>query len=428
MFSGYKILASFLVILFIVLIASLPHSDGDRSRDPEEKAPDVVDKTIGIIEDIIRPGETMTDIFLRNGLSVQDLFQIREAAAGIHRLQHIVPGRPYRIEIDADNSVLSLIYQIDGHRLLTITREDPGFKAAREDIPYERLEGRIGGIVETTLVEALVADGAPVSLALQLSEIFSWDIDFTAGLRKGDVFRIVVEELWLDGNLVRYGNILAAEFVNNGKSYRAFRFETNGRVDYFDDGGRSLRKAFLKAPLSYRRISSGFTKSRLHPILKVRQPHLAVDYVAPHGTPVSALGDGTVTFAGYKGPNGNLVIIRHPMGYTTYYGHLSRFGRGIRQGARVSQGDIIGYVGATGRATGPHLCFRIRKGGKFLNPLSIDIPRGKEVPKELMAAFEDRKIAMTQAIAAITPSGYDLAQASGDGTPAHDETREIPSR
>jgi murein DD-endopeptidase MepM/ murein hydrolase activator NlpD len=428
MFSGYKIIVSFFAILIIALIVSLPQSDVDRGRDVEKKAPNAIDKTIGTIEDIIRPGETMADIFQRNGLSIQDLFHIREAAASIHRLRHIIPGRQYRIAIDADNSVLSLVYQIDGHRLLTVTREEPGFKAVREEIPYERREGRIGGIVETTLVGALIAGGAPEPLALQLSDIFSWDIDFTTGLRKGDAFRVVVEELWLDGRLVRYGDILAAEFVNDGRSYRAYRFEANGRAAYFDDNGRSLRKAFLKAPLSYRRISSGFTKSRLHPILKVRQPHYAVDYVAPHGTPVSALGDGTVTFAGYKGPNGNLVIIRHPMGYTTYYGHLSRFGRGIRQGAKISQGDIIGYVGATGRATGPHLCFRIKKGERFLNPLSVDIPRGAEVPKALMPAFEDRKIALAQAIATIAPAGYALAQApEGDAT-AHDEAPGGPSK
>lgn len=419
MVSGYKIIVSFFMIMLVVLVASLPQSD--RNREPEDQAPIAADKAIDIIEGIVRPGETMVEIFQRNGLPLQDLFRIREAAASLHRLRHLIPGRPYRIEIDTDNSVRSLVYQIDGDRLLAIRREEPGFTAAREAIPYERREGRIGGVVETTLIGALGEEGASGPLALQLSDIFSWDIDFTTDLRKGDSFRVVVEELWLDGRLARYGDILAAEFVNNGMSYRAYRFEVGGRAGYFDDDGRSLRKAFLKAPLSYRRISSRFTKSRIHPILRIRRPHLGVDYVAPRGTPVSALGDGTILYAGRKGANGNLVIIRHPMGYTTYYGHLSRFARRIRRGAKVSQGDVIGYVGSTGRSTGPHLDFRIRKGDRFLNPLSIAIPRGKEIPKTLLASFEDRKIAMAQELAAIVPDRYALA-----GAPGGEETAALP--
>jgi len=213
-----------------------------------------------------------------------------------------------------------------------------------------------------------------------------------------------VEELWLEGRFRRYGNVLAAEFINDGNVFRAFRYEADGNVGYFDDDGNSLRKAFLKAPLNFRRISSGFSRSRLHPVLKVRRPHLGLDYVAPTGTPVSALGDGTVRFAGWKGANGRLVVLSHRMGYKTYYGHLSRIARGIRPGSRVRQGDVIGYVGATGRATGPHLHFQISQNGRAVNPLSMKLPRGYGIPKAEIAGFRKIRAGMAETLASIVPS------------------------
>ncbi len=213
-----------------------------------------------------------------------------------------------------------------------------------------------------------------------------------------------MEERWLDGEFRNFGDILAAELSVDGHRYRAYRFDTGSRPDYFDDEGKSLRKAFLKAPLSYRRISSGFTKRRMHPILKIARPHFGVDYAAPTGTPVSTVGDGTVIFAGYKGPNGNLVIVRHPNGYTTFYGHLARIAKGIRRRAEVRQGDVIGTVGATGLATGPHLDFRIRRHGTFLNPLTVNLPRGGAIPPDRMADFRGVREEFARTLAAISPT------------------------
>jgi murein DD-endopeptidase MepM/ murein hydrolase activator NlpD len=199
----------------------------------------------------------------------------------------------------------------------------------------------------------------------------------------------------------------------DGHVYRAYRFGTGGRSGYFDDEGKSLRKAFLKAPLSYRRISSGFTKRRMHPILKIARPHFGVDYAAPAGTPVSTVADGAVIFAGYKGPNGNLVIVRHPNGYTTSYGHLSRIAKGIRRGAEVRQGDVIGKVGSTGRSTGPHLDFRIRRHGTFLDPLTVNLPRGGAVPPNRMAAFRGVVEEFERSLSAISPALHAKAESPG---------------
>jgi murein DD-endopeptidase MepM/ murein hydrolase activator NlpD len=356
-----------------------------RTETPTEPSP----KSSQEIQGVVKPGETMFDIFKKYGLPSQDLFYLKEASAGVHRLGKITTGNPYRIELGPDNSVLSLTYQINDDVLLNITRNEPGFRAEKITIPYETKMSKVGGTIENNLYDSLGKDGESGLLAYALSDIFSWDIDFTTDLRNGDTFKIVVEEQWLDGRFKRYGNILAAEFTNDGKVYRAFRYEgPDGRAGYFDEEGKSLQRSFLKAPLSYRRISSGFTYSRMHPILKIRRPHLGIDYVAPRGTPVSALGDGTVQFAGYKGANGNLVILRHPKGFTTYYGHLHKIRRGIRRGARVAQGDVIGYVGSTGRATGPHLDFRMKKESRFINPLRVDVPRSAGIPKNLLADYD----------------------------------------
>jgi len=395
--SGFAIMiASIAVAGYLSSCSSLKDSStplpGKTSAAPQE------------IKGVVKPGETMFDIFKRYGLSIQELFSIREASAGFHRIKKISAGQPYRIRLDSDNNVLSLTYRIDDETFLRVTRADPDFRAEKIEIPFERKAGIVGGVIETSLYDSLGNAGESALLAYAVADIFSWDIDFTTDLQPGDSYRIVVEEHWLDGRFQRYGDVLAAEFNNDGTTYRAFRFEANGNAGYFDDNGNSLRKAFLKAPLNFRRISSGFSRSRLHPILKIRRPHLGVDYVAPAGTPVSALGDGTVRFAGWKGANGRLVVLSHSRGFKTYYGHLSRIARGIRPGSRVRQGDVIGYVGATGRATGPHLHFQVAQNGRVLNPLSIKLPRGIGIPKTEMADFRKLRAGMAETLASIVPS------------------------
>jgi murein DD-endopeptidase MepM/ murein hydrolase activator NlpD len=246
-------------------------------------------------------------------------------------------------------------------------------------------------------------------LALNLSDIFAWDIDFTTALRKGDTFRILVEGLYRDGEFKKYGSILAAEFVNDGALSRAYRFEVDGRADYYDAEGRSLRKAFLKAPLSFRRISSGFSKSRLHPVLKIRRAHNGTDYVAPKGTPVSAIGNGQVLAAGHQGGYGKLVVIHHSNGYKTFYGHLSGIAKGVRKGAGVAQGQLIGTVGSTGISTGPHLHFEMRVNDRPVNPRKVEIPAGQPVPEALLSSFHAARDGLAGQLASAPPMRFETA-------------------
>lgn len=353
-------------------------------------------QTSTIIEKVTR-GEALYDIFMRNGLNIDDLYAIAKASKDIYNISKLAPGRDVVLEVEDENRIYSLVYNIDNDNVLTITRTDRGYTAKRSRIPYETSLVHISGTVKNNLVSSI----DDLLLALDLSDIFAWDIDFNTDIRDGDSFKIVVEEHRLGGEFKNYGNIIAAEFINNGRTHTAYRFEQDGRADYFDSKGHSLRKAFLKAPLSFRRISSGFSNRRLHPVYKIYRPHLGVDYAAPRGTPVSTVGDGTVMVAGYKSGNGNYIKIRHPNGYITYYMHLNRINKGIRKGKRVTQGQVIGTVGSTGHATGPHLDYRVKVNGKFVNPLTLKLPPGNPVKKPLLADFRSLMDSMNTRLATI---------------------------
>jgi murein DD-endopeptidase MepM/ murein hydrolase activator NlpD len=223
---------------------------------------------------------------------------------------------------------------------------------------------------------------------------------------------VFVGGLFLQGKFKKYGNVLSVAFINNGDIYRAFRFDPDGNGDYCDAYGNSLKKSFLKAPLSFRRISSTFTERRFHPILKIYRPHHGLDYAAPAGTPVSAVGDGTVLFSGYKGEYGKLVVVRHKNKWKTYYGHLSRIGRNIENGATVQQGQVIGYVGSTGLATGPHLHYEIRVHNRAVNPLEMKIPRDKSISGTALAQFRNFKDEMDRRLAAIKMPYFAMAGGS----------------
>ncbi len=305
---------------------------------------------------------------------------------------------------DEQNSVQSLLYRINDDLILKIVRTDDDFTAEKAAVEYEKRVAQIAGAIQDNLISSIGNGKDRLRLALTLSDIFAWDIDFTTDLRNGDIFKIIVEELYEEGKFKRYGNILAAEFVNNGDTYHGFRFEYGDIKGYYDQEGKSLRRAFLKAPLNYRRISSGFSQGRFHPILKKYRPHHGVDYAAPHGTPVSSVGDGTVLFAGYRGDYGKLIVIRHPNGYETRYGHLSRLDRGMAKGVKIKQGDTIGYVGSTGLTTGPHLHYEMRLNNKFVNHLKTRIPAGQPLPDVVREEFVRLANTMTVMLAAISPT------------------------
>ena len=335
----------------------------------------------------IQKGETLFDIFKKYGLDLKELFKMREASASVHKLKDLSPDRPYKIVLDGNDQINSFTYWIDDDTVLKINNTDSGFCAEKVCLTYEKRIEHVGGVIRDNLFSAMGEGKGGLVLALKLSDIFAWDIDFTSDLRSGDTYKIAVEGLYIDGSFRKYGEIIAAEFVNNGEAYEAYRYEVNGKADYYGGQGKSLRKAFLKAPLNFRRISSSFSRGRMHPILKISRPHHGLDYCAPQGTPVSVAGDGSVIFSGSKGQYGNLVIIKHRNGYKTYYGHLSRIARNVRRGSGVDQGQVLGYVGSTGLATGPHLHYEMRINDRPVNPLSVKIPHGSALPLELMAGF-----------------------------------------
>jgi murein DD-endopeptidase MepM/ murein hydrolase activator NlpD len=361
------------------------------------------------ISGIVEKGQTLYEIFKRHGLDPGELFRVKEALAGVHSIREIRPGQPYEIQIDPEKRLSTFVYWVNEDSLVRVTRAEAGYQAEKLNLEYDRRLLCLEGAIEDNLIASMGGGQQNLLLALNLSDVFAWDIDFATALRKGDTFRMLVEGLYRDGEFKKYGNILAAEFVNDGVPFRAYRFEIDGRADYYDAEGRSLRKAFLKAPLSFRRISSGFSKSRLHPVLNIRRAHNGTDYVAPKGTPVSAMASGQVLAAGHQGGYGNLVVIRHPNGYKTFYGHLSGFAKGVRKGASVAQGQLVGYVGATGLATGPHLHFEMRVNDRAVNPRKVVIPPGQPVPEPLIASFKAARDGLAGQLASAPPMRFTTA-------------------
>lgn len=371
---------------------------------PELKEPD---RAKAEITGAIRKGETLSDIFKRSGLDPRELFQLKESMAGVHRLSNLIPGQPYRITVHGEKRVTAFEYWINDDSFVNVRRGASGFLAEKVTLEYEKRPLYVTGVIEDNLIASIGESRENLLLALNLSDIFAWDIDFNTDLRKGDRYQLIVEGYFRDGQFRKYGDILTAEFINDGQAFRAYRFEIDGRAGYYNAEGRSLRKQFLKAPLSFRHISSGFSRSRMHPILKIRRPHQGVDYVAPTGTPVSATADGKVTFAGNKGPYGRLVVIRHRNGYQTCYGHLSRIR--TRNGATVSQGQVIGHVGSSGMATGPHLHFELRQNQRPVNPRKAETPQGEPVPRERLSEFMSHREWMDRQMASVPPA--DIARA-----------------
>lgn len=370
-------LAAFITLSSFHFIKNTPHDVLQAAKAPEYRE----------IAGKIKTGETLFDIFKKYKLEARELFQMKEASANVHKLRHLYPGQPYKIVLDDNNRINSFSYWINDDTVLNINNTNEGFYAEKTVVQYEKRIEYIGGTIKDNLVTSIGNENGGLLLALQLSDIFAWDIDFTTDIRNNDIYKMVVESLYLDGNFKKYGNIVAAEFINNGQTFQAYRYEINGKADYYNEEGKSVKKAFLKAPLNFRRISSFFSQGRKHPILKIYRPHHGLDYAAPTGTPVSVSGDGQVSFAGRKGQYGKLVVVEHRNGYKTYYGHLSKIAKGIKTGRQMEQGQLIGYVGSTGLATGPHLHYEMRINNKPLNPLSLKISQGKAVPEKMMADF-----------------------------------------
>lgn len=326
---------------------------------------------------------------IMSGLNVPgpEILDIAEKARPIFSMRQLRKDSVLTV-FTLEDAVRRIEYKFSDYEYLLIEKTpEGGVFASKAELPNETREVVVSGFIENSLYEDALKAGADAQAVMALTDIFAWDIDFASDIRKGDSFRILKEVLYVEGAPVRSGRIIGAEMVNGGKKYAAVYYEGNGGPGYYDDEGRSLSRSLLKTPLRYRRISSHFTTSRYHPILKKYRPHHGVDYAAPVGTPVEAAGSGVVKFAGRNKGYGNYVEIRHNNGYSTLYGHLSKIRKGIATGVKVSQGDMIGYVGCTGLCSGPHLHYEVRVNGKLINPLSIKPVPDKSIPKKDWQAF-----------------------------------------
>ena len=363
-----------ITLTFFLVLNFMPkerHSDETFAALPEPEDFPKLDP-IREHEETIQRGITLSDILFAYDFSPADIHKLRQEVKPVYDLAKIKAGNKFRVFTSEEGEVQSLEYNIDNGKYLTIQKDQDTYRAEIKEFEYDLKLKMIWGKIEDILISAITDQGEKANLAISLAEIFAWDIDFNVDIRKGDSFKVLFEKKYLDGQFVGYRNVIAAEFTNLGKTFQAFRFTYSDTKasDYFDFEGNSLRKEFLKSPLNFKRISSRFSYSRLHPVRKVYRPHMGVDYAATPGTDVQATADGTVTFAGWNGASGRMVRIKHKKGYETMYLHLRSFASGIRKGKHVNGGQTIGYVGSSGVSTGPHLDYRIKHRGKYINPLS----------------------------------------------------------
>ena len=356
----------------------------------------VIKKTLRLedklVKIIVPQGATFAVLLSKMGIATSTANQILENSKNVYDFSKIVSGREMAfVFANTDGVLRRLVYNINSEEQL-IVEIQPEFKVEILPIPYAVKIEEISGTIQASLYELFLKNNLDVRLALALAEMFAWQVDFAADIRSGDGFKVIYEKRFLEGEYVMPGKILAAKFINNKKESKGYYFTSeNTQAAYYDENGNSLQKEFLKSPLQYKYISSGFTYVRVNPITKKVSPHRGIDYAANYGTPAVSVGDGTVIQAGWNGYYGISVTIRHNDTYRTVYGHFANLAKGIKVGAKVRQGQVVGYVGATGQATGPHLHYEMHKFGNYINPFLVEIPPGKPIAEADRAAFEELK-------------------------------------
>jgi murein DD-endopeptidase MepM/ murein hydrolase activator NlpD len=341
--------------------------------------------SLKIIESAVKRDENFSALLSQYNVPLTTIHKLVDSFSSVFDFRRLRYGNKYTLLLDEKKAKLRyFIYETDPISYVVVNFDS--LRVYKEVRNVDTVIRKISGIINTSLWVDMIDNGAPQDLITAMADLYAWQVDFFS-ISNGDRFKIIFEEIMIDSTSIGIGKIKSALFRHNDENFYAVGYKQDGIDDYFDERGNCLRKMFLKSPLKFSRISSRFTRSRYHPILKIYRPHLAIDYVAPKGTPVHTIGNGIVISAGYSGGAGNTVKIRHPNTFISGYNHLSRFGPGIRAGKRVSQGDLIGYVGSTGLSTGPHLDFRIWKNGSNINPLSIKAPPAKSVDKAHLNEF-----------------------------------------
>lgn len=373
-------------------LAVLRSWDGPFPSPPVQAAAEVrPEPVVGLysVPDRFLPGDALSTVLVRNGFSRPEVAAVVEALDGFADVRSFRVGQTVWMHRDPQGAPARVELALGDFRRVTVARDGGGWNAREETAePFAR-RAVVRGTVESSLYQSLVGAGEQPGLAVLLASALEYDIDFHRDSHRGDTWSVVVDKLFSpEGEWAGYGPLRAVRYVNRGRPISAFRFESpGGEVGYYDRDGNSIRRAFLMSPVAYSRISGVFTHRRLHPVLGVYRPHYGVDYAAPTGSPVMATADGVVVDAGMRGPNGNMVTLRHAGGYMTRYLHLSRFAAAAKPGQRVEQRQVIGYVGSTGLSSGPHLDYRLYRYGKPLDPRSQIIPPGPPIPEEDLPAF-----------------------------------------
>lgn len=338
----------------------------------------------------VKSGDSLAVILIRNGLSAQDVHAVSNSKPLGSRLRSIFPGQELTFFVDALGTLQRLNYSTGPLDTLEYHRTDAGFTGRLVSNEPERVLAYKHGTIDHSLFVASQRAGLSDGMTMRLAQIFQWDVDFVLDIRPGDAFFVLYEDLYYNDEFIGYGDILAAEFVNQGDDYRAMQYvDTTGTKDYYAPSGASMRKAFLRTPVEFSRISSNFNLRRVHPLFKTVRPHRGIDYAAPRGTPILAAGDGRIATASKTQANGNYIVIQHGEQFVTKYLHLSKFGRGVKRGAKVSQGQVIGLVGATGWATAPHLHYEFLKNQVHRNPRTVSLPDAEPIASSEMNRFKD---------------------------------------
>jgi len=386
--------------------ATLPQQD---AADPSLADSQEAVQIENWIEYKVRSGDSLSTLFQRAGLSARDVYQVTQATADSQVLNRLFPGQTLSFLIEEGELKKLRIVQ-DQLNSIQLERTEEGYSTKQisrtPDIQTEIVSGTINNSLFVDAIQAGLSD----RLIMEMAQILGWDIDFALDIRKGDSFRVLYEEQYLDGKKIGEGDILAVEFTNRGDTFTALRFtDSKGDSNYYTPDGHSMRKAFLRSPVDFRRISSRFNPQRFHPVLGVKRPHRGTDYAAAIGTPIKAAGDGKIIWRGTKGGYGRTIIIQHGGNITTLYGHMNGYKSGLSTGSRVKQGQVIGYVGKSGLATGPHLHYEFRVNGVHKNPETVELPQAEPVPASERAAFEKQA---SQLIALLDSGDTKLALAN----------------
>lgn len=375
--------------------ASLPSEDSDHETEDGERAqteqlPDTEaprEPELTRMTGTIRSGDSPSTL-LEGHLGLAEIYSLCDESKDVYSLDNLKAGQPWTM-IYSNNALVGLEYEIDDRERLVVSMTESGYDFRKEPIPYDTESKTVVGAIDSSLFGAVQEAGENDELAIRMANVFAYDVDFVRDLRTGDSFKVIIDKRFREGKFHGYGDLKAASFTNQGQTHYAYRYtDKKGATAYYDQNGRPLRKAFLKAPLPFTRISSGYSMSRMHPILKYRRPHQGVDYSAPTGTPISTVADGVISEAAFNNSQGRYVRVIHSNGYETIYNHMSKFGKNTRKGAKFRQGEVIGYVGSTGYATGPHLDFRMKQNGQLINPLQLKMLPAEPIAAKEMASFK----------------------------------------